>query len=94
MEELNFTEEEIDKVETKKEGFVANIIASTNDFISENSELRDLSSFEIDGQKTVYTPFVLVNKNGLFDQKSIEISAEDDIVKNLVKSINKAKHAD
>lgn len=91
MEDLKFTEEEIDKVEANKEGFVANIIASTNEFISEDSDLKALSSYSIDGLNSVYTPFVLVNKNGSFDQKSIEITSESDILNDLLDSVNNAK---
>lgn len=90
MEKLGFTEEEIDKIEENKEGFVVYALAATMDFTREDSNWKDLSSFEDENGPYIYTPFVVINKAGELTEKSLDLSI-DSIEKDLTEVIENLK---
>lgn len=87
MEDLDYTVEEIDQIESNKESFVSNVIAGTQDFIKEDSKWIEFSSYAPEGEKALYTPFLLVNKKGERTTESIEIIENETIIE-LIKEIN------
>lgn len=91
LEDLELTEEQIDKIETNKENFVSPIIAATNDFFSEKSGWLKLSkATNDDGDTYLFTPFILVNKTGELSNSALELKSKDKLVEELKNAIDLA----
>lgn len=89
MRDSGLTENEIEKVEFNKDSFVSIAIAAGKEFTSENSKWINFSPIEEDGEKVIFTPFVLVNENGQYQNEAL--SLEGDLAKELENKINEVK---
>lgn len=79
MELVGLTPEQIEKVEENKEGFVSAAIAAGKEFSDEDSKWTKFSTVKNENlEQIVFTPFVLVNNNGKYENKSLEL--EEDLV--------------
>lgn len=95
LEDLELTYEQLDKVETNKENFVAPVIAATSDFLSADSSWIRLSEATDDnGVNFVYTPFILVNKSGELKEKALILTSADSVVKELNEAIKRVDKGD
>lgn len=89
MRDSGLTEDEIEKVEFNKDSFVSIAIAAGKEFTSENSKWINFSPIEDNGEKVIFTPFVLVNENGQHQNEALPL--EGDLVKELEDKINEVK---
>lgn len=88
MKIAGLTSEEIEKVEENKEGFVSIAIAAGKEFIESDSKWVEFSSMKNKNEeKVVFTPFVLINNNGEYENSSLDL--EGDLIFEFEKMIEK-----
>lgn len=91
MESAKLSGDEIDKVEFNKDSFVSIAIAAGKEFSSDNSKWLKYSSVKDDnGEKVIFTPFILINKSGSYESNSLPLEGDlikefEDIISNTFK---------
>lgn len=94
MEKAGLGKTEIDKVDSNKENFVARSIVAATDFFADDSKWTKFSvKTNENGDKMLYTPFVLVNQSGEYKLDSIPMTLDpldylDKHIQNLLSKIN------
>lgn len=89
MQDSSLTDDEIEKVEFNKDSFVSIAIAAGKEFSSDNSQWTKFSKVtDANGNKIIFTPFILVNKNGSSNSDSLNL--EGDLIKELNEAISES----
>lgn len=89
MEKIKIDKDLISTIEENKENFVSLAIATAKDFADVDSRWLEFTSLQDEnGNGIIYTPFVLINKTGYLDTKSLKVNV-DNPNKELINTINK-----